>query len=262
MSNSITRRQFLKAGLVLGAGAHSGESNAIGKKTQVRLAQLKIGSGWSVRQSAVTKLAQEVSYRTSIQIAQDPVALAPSDPKLFYHPLLILTGDRALSGLVSHQERQALRKYMQLGGFLWVDAAVRGSNSQGFDASLRKLVSQLFPGRKLERLPADHVIFRSFFRVSYPAGRVMHQQFVEGVRLDRRVCLLYTVNDVLGALEQDAFGNWKHDVSPGGLAQRRLALKLGINIIEYALCLNYKSDQVHLDYLLRKRQWYIRRQNP
>jgi len=33
----------------------------------------------------------------------------------------------------------------------------------------------------------------------------------------------------------------------------------GVNLLMYALCLHYKDDQVHLDFLLHKRKWKIRK---
>ncbi|MCA9520243.1 MAG: DUF4159 domain-containing protein [Myxococcales bacterium] len=254
---SQTRRQFLGTALASAltfAGLSDG--NALGKRTLVKLAQLRYAGNWNPRPNARTKLAQELRFRTSVPVDYTLVNLSLDDPKLFYHPLLILCGDRPFT--LSDDETRTLRRYLSLGGFLWIDAADFVAGNQ-FDASVRKLVGQLFGARKLSKLPSDHVVFRSFYRVSSPAGRVLVRDYLEGVTLDRRLCILYTPNDVFGALEQVALGNWKYDVSPGGAGQRQMAMRLAINIVEYALCLNYKSDQVHLDYLLRKRQWYIRR---
>jgi len=34
-----------------------------------------------------------------------------------------------------------------------------------------------------------------------------------------------------------------------------MALRTGVNLAMYALCLDYKKDQVHVETLLRQRRW-------
>ena len=41
-------------------------------------------------------------------------------------------------------------------------------------------------------------------------------------------------------------------VVPGGVRQRELAYRFGINLIMYTLTGNYKSDQVHLPSIMRR----------
>ena len=49
---------------------------------------------------------------------------------------------------------------------------------------------------------------------------------------------------------------------PGGEAQREMAFRLGINLAMYALCLDYKTDQVHVPFILRRRQWQSPERSP
>jgi len=44
----------------------------------------------------------------------------------------------------------------------------------------------------------------------------------------------------------------------GGNRQRKLSLRLGVNIVMYALTLDYKKDMVHLPIILER----LRRVNP
>jgi hypothetical protein len=39
----------------------------------------------------------------------------------------------------------------------------------------------------------------------------------------------------------------------GGATQREAAVRLGVNLVMYALCLDYKDDQVHAPFILRRR---------
>ena len=69
-----------------------------------------------------------------------------------------------------------------------------------------------------------------------------------------RAAVLYSANDILGACERDVFGRWAKPVAPGGTRQRELAQRLGVNIVLYALTLDYKQDLVHLPLILERRR--------
>jgi len=58
-------------------------------------------------------------------------------------------------------------------------------------------------------------------------------------------------NDLLGALMRDAFGNPIYSVSD---RNREMAARQGVNIVLYALTLNYKKDQIHIPFILKRRQ--------
>jgi hypothetical protein len=103
-------------------------------------------------------------------------------------------------------------------------------------------------------VPKDHVLYRTFYLLHDPVGRRVRTAEVEALTLDGRIAILYSRNDVLGALARDRLGAFAHAVEPGGEPQRELALRLGINVVMYALCLDYKADQVHVEHLLRRRR--------
>jgi len=66
--------------------------------------------------------------------------------------------------------------------------------------------------------------------------------------------VLLSVDDLGGAWARDSLGNWEHMVTPGGEPQRELAFRLGVNIVMYALCVDYKDDQVHVPFILKRRK--------
>ena len=68
---------------------------------------------------------------------------------------------------------------------------------------------------------------------------------------------MYSPNDVLGAWARDNYGNWELEVHSGGTQQREATVRFGVNLAMYALCLDYKEDQVHVEYLLRRRRWSV-----
>jgi hypothetical protein len=43
-------------------------------------------------------------------------------------------------------------------------------------------------------------------------------------------------------------------VIPGGDVQREMAFRFAVNVVMYALCLDYKTEQAHIDFILRTRR--------
>jgi len=105
-----------------------------------------------------------------------------------------------------------------------------------------------------KRLPDDHVLWKSFYILHDPPGRLLLTPAVECVERDRRLAVIYTQNDLCGALARDGFGRWEHDVVPGGDEQRERAFRFAVNVAMYALCLDYKTEQAHIDFIMRTRR--------
>ena len=61
-------------------------------------------------------------------------------------------------------------------------------------------------------------------------------------------------NDLAGAMARDEFGEWTYDVGAGGEVVREMTFRLGLNVVMYALCLDYKEDQVHIPFILKRRR--------
>lgn len=201
-------------------------------------------------QSAVQRIAWELEKRTSVVASSKPVVLTADDPKLRRHPLLVLHGAGPLPPL-DERSLDALRGHLEAGGMLFVDA-VGDAGDEAFDRDVRTLARRLFPRASLDPVPPDHVIYKTFYLLDGPAGRRVRDRALYGVSLDGRLVIVYSRNDVLGALARDRAGAYRHDVQPGGEVQRELALRTAMNIVMYALCLDYKADQVHAPFLIRR----------
>jgi hypothetical protein len=229
-------------------------ATAMGEHDKLALAQIEYAGNWSPRPTATRRLGWEVEKRTSIEVAGEPVTVRLNDESaLRRHPFLYLSGDGALPNF-DDGDVARLRRHIQAGGFLVVDGA-EAHPGGAFDQSVRALLSRLFPREPLQKISPEHVIYKSFYLLKTPVGRVAAVPFLEGVFHDGRLAIVYSQNDMGGAWARDNFGQWEHDVLPGGEAQRELAFRLGINLAMYALCLDYKTDQVHVPFILRRRQW-------
>jgi len=261
----FTRRSFL-AGGVLGLGAAlalaTREAFAIGPGSQFRFGQLQLGGGAGrgevgPRPGALRRLAREVEKRTSIDVQVEPAIVTPTSETLHETPFLYLAGEREID-LPSAAGIEALRRFLTFGGFLLIDSA-EGSTDGAFDGSVRKLVSAIFPpvgaAKGLEIVPSDHVVYKSFYLLDRPLGRLAIAPAMEAVVRDGRIVAAYVANDLGGAWARDDFGNYDFQCEPGGERQRELAFRMGVNLVMYALCLDYKADQVHVPFIMKRRRW-------
>lgn len=256
----MDRRDFIKRIAQVTAGAcvpWSGpEALAFGADSKIRFHLLKTGEGSARALSGAHVLATEVRYRTSIDMIEQPLSLDAKDPRFPQQAFAVLTGSGSFS--LSPKERSLIARWISLGGFLWVDNGGAEVHSAAFDRSVRRELGAMFPARPLKRISADHVLFRSFYRLDYPAGRAIHRPYVEGISMGPRIAVVLNHNDLFGALAKEADGSWVATPEPGGESQREMAMRFGVNLAMYALCQHYKDDQVHLDYLLHRRKWRIR----
>jgi len=260
-SGPASRRRFLRAlgraaagsaaaWAAIGAGRRP--AFAIGDRSLFRFARVALPGLPDPRPNALRRLAWEIVRRTSVATASDPAEIRLGDPNLFRYPFLVLSGDRRFA-LPPEADIVRLRRHITYGGFLLIDSA-EGRAGGGFDESVRRLLAQTLPGELPIRIPETHVLWKSFYVLRDAPGRIIATPILEGVERDRRLAVVYTQNDLGGALARDGFGRWEHEVVPGGDDQREEAFRLAINLVMYALCLDYKTEQAHIDYILRTRR--------
>ena len=140
------------------------------------------------------------------------------------------------------EERQQLSLYLERGGVLVADACC---GAKPFDKSFREFIAQLYPGKKLERIPVSHELFtekigrdiKLLRRRTAEGGENAAggnftvreaEPILEGIELDGRYAVIYSRYDISCALERQNSGNCE-----GYLPED--AVKLGTNIILYAM---------------------------
>jgi len=228
----------------------SGNAFAFGSETGLDVAELVLSSGTLSRPSAWSRLLLEVRQTTSIEVNPVAVQLSPEDPALFRHPFSVLIVDGEMP-VLSEKAVQQLVRYLSYGGFLLVDDT-SGVTGGEVEQQVAALCSRLFPSRPLAALAGDHSLFRSFFLLDKPVGRVARSSFLQGVTLGPICPLVYMPNDLSGALERLPDGRNKSPCLPSGESQRREAIKFGVNAMLYALTSNYKHDIAHVVELMRE----------
>lgn len=253
-ANEYTRpmRQLLLlcAALAIASGAPGRVVLAIGQPTAVDIRVVAFQGRQAARPNAAQRLAWALRQRTSVltTLESEPVGL--DDPRLFDNPLLYWSGSEAFAPL-SEAEIIGLRRFVEFGGFVLIDDAA--PDHPGFDASVRRTLRRAFGAGALVPLPETHTIYRSFYLIPRPLGRVQGPSMLEVVERAGRAAVVYSRHDLGGAWARDNLGNYLFPVVPGGHNQRESAFRLGVNLVMYALCLDYKDDQVHSPFIMRRR---------
>ena len=226
-------------------------ARAIGPATAVDIRMVELASGEpAARPLAAQRLAWELRQRSSVDTRLEPTRARFDDPRVYESPLLYWVGDRAFPQL-SDAELTGLKRFVEFGGALIIDDAA--PEQDGFDSSVRRELVRAFGAGTLVPLPGTHTVYRSFYLLSRPVGRVEGPEHLEAVMRGERAAVIYSRHDLGGAYERDNVGTYLHAVEPGGEVQRENAIRLGVNLVMYALCLDYKDDQVHAPFIMRRR---------
>jgi hypothetical protein len=232
-----------------GAAADSGP--------QLKLAQVRLpGTPLDPRPGALAELAREIALRTSIAVDPARTLVALEGDAIRRHPLLFLPVEGPLE-LPGAEALGLLGAWIQRGGTLVIDFAGDPGQVEDLLTSVSALVEAVLPGVRLERLGAGSIVYRTFYRLRSPAGRIQLFPELYGATLGDRLAVVVSLNDLLGALDRRRDGEWRFRVVPGGERQRERAIRLGVNLVSYVLCLDYKNEKVHLEYLRSRRNWRL-----
>jgi hypothetical protein len=240
--------------LALGVGALAlapRQAQAFGEAGAFRARLLVAGAGHTddARVQGASRWASELVRRTSAPGRQAPERVAADRPALFREPFVVWSGSDDV-GALSASEVRGLERYLRLGGMLVVDDAEPGVGA--FGRSVRRELARVLPEAPPVRLEPSHVLFKTFYLLDRPVGRVLGPTYVEAIVRGRNAVVLLLAHDLLGALARTGEG-WSFGVEPGGNAQRERAIRFAVNIAMYALCSDYKDDVVHAPFLLQRR---------
>ena len=208
----------------------------------------------AARATAPSRWSWELVQRTSAPARLKPSVVRADDAAVVDGPFLWLSGESALTAFTP-QEIAGLRKFFGLGGILLVDdAGVADDGSpSAFGKTAREQFARVLPDTSPIALGQDHVVFKSFYLLRRAEGRVAGPRTLDAIVRGGQAQVIFSSHDVGGALARGATGAWENPVVPGGDQQRERAIRLAVNISMYVLCSNYKDDQVHAPFLMRRR---------
>jgi hypothetical protein len=183
------------------------------------------GGDWYWGSSALPNFLKFIRDNTDYPVDTVEREVSIMDADLFKYPFLFATGHGTIS--FNEEERDRLRQYLSAGGFLFIN------DSYGMESSVKKEMEQLFPEREMVDLPFDHAIYHSFY--DFPNGPPkIHEHDNKPPRgyaviLNGRAVVYFLV-------ESDIGDGWEDpQVHSDPEEKRQSALKMGLNILTYAL---------------------------
>jgi hypothetical protein len=212
------------------------------------------GTTRAARPNAPARWSWELVQRTSAPARLTPTFVRADEQAVTDAPFLYWSGDAAVASLTAG-EIAGLRRFFALGGVLLVDDAGVGNDGEqsAFGRTARQQIARVLPDSTPIAISADHVVFRTFYLLRRAEGRVAGPKTLDAIVRGGAAQVLFSSHDLGGALARGPTGVWEQTVVPGGDVQRERAVRLAVNIAMYVLCSNYKDDQVHAPFLMRRR---------
>jgi hypothetical protein len=204
-----------------------------------------------VRATAPARWSKELADRTSAPSRLAPGTVRADEPALLAEPFAMWGGDGDVPPL-TEREVSGLKRFIALGGVLFVDdfAPEKGS----FTRAAKREIARVMPEGSPIPIDKDNVIFKSFYLLRRAVGRVEGSPQLEAIIRGGFPQVIFSAHDLMGALARTPSGISPIAVTPGGDLQREHAVRLAVNIAMYVLCSNYKDDQVHAPFLMRRRR--------
>lgn len=196
-------------------------------ESSFRIVRLKYSGGgdWYNDPSAEVNLLRFIKANTNIKVKDEYKFVDLSGDEIFSYPFLFLTGHGNITFSIAEAER--LRKYLESGGFLYID------DDYGLDKAIRREMKKVFPTSNFVELPFTHEIYNNVYDFrSGPPKTHKHDENPPrgfGIYAGKRLAVYYTV-------ESNPSDGWADpDVHNDPVEKREESLKFGTNIVVYAL---------------------------
>ncbi|MDF3079074.1 MAG: hypothetical protein K0S09_2963 [Sphingobacteriaceae bacterium] len=192
-----------------------------------KMAKIKYNGGgdWYGDRTALPNLIKFCNKNLNTNFDDEEAVVEAGSSDIFNYPFVFLTGHGNI--VFSDQEAGNLRKYLMGGGFLHID------DNYGLDKFIRPQMKKVFPELDFVELPPNHPIYNQKYKFAGLPKIHEHdgkrpQGF--GIIYQGRVVCYYTYECDLGNGWED-LGTYPEDTEE----VRQKALKMGANIIQYAL---------------------------
>lgn len=183
------------------------------------------GGDWYNDPSSLSNLIAFAQANVPISVNRKYVDVALGSTDLHNYPFAYLTGHGTITA--NNTEVRNLRNYLENGGFLYVD------DDYGLDEHIRNLMSEVFPEEEFIELPFSHPIYQQVFRFNNGVPKIHEHDNKAprgyGLFHKGRLVMFYTYESNLGDGWADA------EVHNNPPEKREQALKMGVNILVYAL---------------------------
>ena len=183
------------------------------------------GGDWYANKTSLTNLIQFCNKNIKTSIHKEEDIVEPQSIEIFNYPFIHLTGHGNI--VFSDDQAENLRKYLISGGFLHID------DNYGMDPFVRLAMKKVFPDLEFIELPFTHAIYHQKYDFDNGLPKIHEHDdkpaqgfglFYEG----KLVCFYSYECDLGNGWEDQEVYNDPDEI-------RQKALKMGANIISYAL---------------------------
>jgi hypothetical protein len=165
--------------------------------------RLQYESGdWDVDQRMPSNVLNSLIEYTTVPVDTQENIVALSSDAIFRCPFCYLSGHKLVE--FTSAERENLEKYINQGGFLFVDDCnhdIDGLFAKSFESQMEKI----FGGNALKKIPKTHPIYSSFFHFENgpPAtsqelngwGDDIVHDYLKAIEVNGRIGVLYSNKD-------------------------------------------------------------------
>ena len=198
----------------------------------VSVAQVKYDGVWKTRHAGLSVMLQTFNARTGIPVKFGLKELKLTDPAIFNAPVIYMTGHEAFQ--LSPDEKAALKKYLDNGGFLFGEACC---GRKGFDLSFREMIRSVLPDKPMARIPVTAPLFKEPNNITAvgvtPAlmqetGQARAEPVLMGIEINGNYGVIYSPFGLSGGWEmsQSPYARGVNDVS---------AIQMGQNVMSYSV---------------------------
>lgn len=212
--------------LILSFSPLSGSVLLAQADSDFRLARIQYrgGGDWYNDPSALSNLIR-------FAVEEIPISLSPSyddvqigSRNLHNYPFAFLTGHGTIQ--VNDSEIMNVRSWLERGGFLYID------DDYGLDEHTRAVIRQIYPEEELIEVPFNHPIYHQVFSMPDGLPKVHEHDGLPprgfAIFRDGRMVIFYTY-------ESNLSDGWAYDVHSPPQEVSDAALRMGVNLIVYAL---------------------------
>jgi len=168
-------------------------------------------------------LVKLVARASTIKVKEKRL-LKVTDDALFETPFVFMNGHNDF--VLSDAEIERLRRYFANGGFVLASGCC---TNPGFPIAWRREFSRIFPGESVHKIPYDHLIYRSFYKMDRLTSVEKGDIQLDGLFHDGELVAVMCEDGLCCALAMNGNCNAGHGVPPDE------GKKIALNICVYAL---------------------------
>ncbi len=202
-------------------------------------------------------LMKAITARTTIKVKGVQNVNLDTDP-LLYYPFLYWPMTENQPEL-SEAAARNVQNYLGRGGMILFDTRDQqfgNLNSPTLGTKKLRELTRHIQIPELMDVQPGHILTKSFYLLDdfpglYTGGKIWVEK-EPSPSYDSVTSVIIGGNDWAAAWTRDPNDRARFLVTPGGEQQREMAYRFGVNVIMAALAGNYKSDQVHVPYILER----------